>query len=70
MPVADYHIHEAIDYGVVKMNLDTDLQWAFWDGVRGFYCYTAVGYPGAESLNNGDGLFMVADRETHFGTEE
>jgi fructose-bisphosphate aldolase class II len=22
---------------VVKMNVDTDLQWAFWDGVRGYY---------------------------------
>ncbi len=30
-------IRETIQYGVVKMNLDTDLQWAFWDGVRGFY---------------------------------
>jgi fructose-bisphosphate aldolase, class II len=29
-------IAEAISYGVVKMNIDTDLQWAFWDGVRGF----------------------------------
>ena len=27
-------IREAISYGVVKMNIDTDLQWAFWDGVR------------------------------------
>ena len=27
---------EAICYGVVKMNIDTDLQWAFWDGVRGY----------------------------------
>ena len=27
-------IAEAISYGVVKMNLDTDLQWALWDGVR------------------------------------
>ena len=27
-------ISEAIGYGVVKMNIDTDLQWAFWDGVR------------------------------------
>ena len=25
-------IREAIGYGVVKMNIDTDLQWAFWDG--------------------------------------
>ncbi len=27
-------IAEAIRYGVVKMNIDTDLQWAFWDGIR------------------------------------
>ena len=30
-------IREAISYGVVKMNIDTDLQWAFWDGVHGYY---------------------------------
>ena len=30
-------ITEAISYGVVKMNVDTDLQWAFWDGVRHYY---------------------------------
>jgi fructose-bisphosphate aldolase, class II len=29
-------IAEAIGYGVVKMNIDTDLQWAFWDGIRGY----------------------------------
>lgn len=27
-------IAEAISYGVVKMNIDTDLQWAMWDGIR------------------------------------
>lgn len=27
-------IREAIGYGVVKMNIDTDTQWAYWDGVR------------------------------------
>ncbi len=32
-------IAEAISYGVVKMNIDTDLQWAFWNGVR---CYEAT----------------------------
>lgn len=31
------HIREAIGYGVVKMNLDTDMQWAFWDGVHDYY---------------------------------
>ncbi|MDR3299395.1 MAG: class II fructose-bisphosphate aldolase [Candidatus Accumulibacter sp.] len=30
-------IRAAISYGVIKMNIDTDTQWAFWDGVRGFY---------------------------------
>jgi len=30
-------IAEAISYGVVKMNIDTDTQWAFWEGVLKFY---------------------------------
>ncbi len=30
-------IREAIAYGAVKMNIDTDMQWAFWDGIRGYY---------------------------------
>jgi len=30
-------IREAIGYGAIKMNIDTDLQWAFWEGVLGFY---------------------------------
>ncbi len=30
-------IREAIEYGAVKMNIDTDLQWAFWDGIRNYY---------------------------------
>lgn len=30
-------IREGIDYGVIKMNIDTDLQWAFWEGVKNFY---------------------------------
>ena len=27
-------IKESLGYGVIKMNIDTDLQWAFWDGIR------------------------------------
>lgn len=27
-------IRDSISYGVVKMNIDTDTQWATWDGVR------------------------------------
>jgi len=30
-------ISEAISYGAIKMNIDTDTQWAFWDGVRRYY---------------------------------
>jgi fructose-bisphosphate aldolase class II len=36
-------IREAIDYGVIKMNIDTDLQWAFWEGIKNFY-ETKKGY--------------------------
>ncbi len=30
-------IREAIGYGAIKMNIDTDMQWAFWKGVRDYY---------------------------------
>lgn len=30
-------IREAISYGAIKMNIDTDLQWALWEGVRNYY---------------------------------
>jgi fructose-bisphosphate aldolase class II len=30
-------IREAISYGAVKMNIDTDMQWAFWDGIKEYY---------------------------------
>ncbi|GAB2976702.1 class II fructose-bisphosphate aldolase [Mucilaginibacter puniceus] len=30
-------IREAISYGAIKMNIDTDMQWAFWEGVKDFY---------------------------------
>jgi fructose-bisphosphate aldolase class II len=30
-------IDAAINYGVVKMNVDTDTQWAYWEGVLNFY---------------------------------
>lgn len=32
-----HQIREAISYGAIKMNIDTDLQWAFWEGVHQFY---------------------------------
>ncbi|MCK9453954.1 MAG: class II fructose-bisphosphate aldolase [Sulfurimonas sp.] len=30
-------IREAISYGVIKMNIDTDTQWATWSGVKEYY---------------------------------
>jgi fructose-bisphosphate aldolase class II len=30
-------IREAIGYGAIKMNIDTDTQWATWEGVMNFY---------------------------------
>ena len=31
-----HQIREAISYGAIKMNIDTDMQWAFWEGVKDF----------------------------------
>lgn len=30
-------IREAISYGAIKMNIDTDMQWAFWEGIKNYY---------------------------------
>ncbi|MBK7422954.1 MAG: class II fructose-bisphosphate aldolase [Propionivibrio sp.] len=30
-------IRDAISYGVIKMNIDTDTQWAFWEGIKNYY---------------------------------
>jgi fructose-bisphosphate aldolase class II len=32
-----HQIREAISYGAIKMNIDTDLQWSFWEGIKDFY---------------------------------
>lgn len=51
-------IREAIDYGVIKMNLDTDLQFAFTEGIRDYviknvdYIKTQIGNPEGEELPN------------------
>ena len=51
-------IHEAIDYGVVKMNIDTDTQWAFWSGVKNYiekyhdYLQSQIGNPEGEDKPN------------------
>jgi fructose-bisphosphate aldolase, class II len=51
-------IREAISYGVIKMNIDTDLQWAFLSGVRGYYeanrdyLQTQIGNPEGDDSPN------------------
>jgi len=51
-------IREAIGYGVIKMNIDTDLQFAFTEGVRDYvenkleYLRTQIGNPDGEELPN------------------
>ncbi|MFP4489698.1 MAG: class II fructose-bisphosphate aldolase [Bacteroidales bacterium] len=51
-------IKEAIEYGAVKMNIDTDMQWAFWDGVRKYseekngYLQSQIGNPEGEDKPN------------------
>jgi len=51
-------IAEAISYGVVKMNIDTDTQWATWDGVRAYaakyhdYLQGQIGNPEGEEKPN------------------
>jgi len=51
-------IKEAISYGVIKMNIDTDTQWAYWDGVRLYvdknsdYLQGQIGNPDGEDKPN------------------
>ncbi len=51
-------IREGISYGVIKMNIDTDLQFAFTEGVRDYmlnrkdYLLTQIGNPEGSDLPN------------------
>ncbi|MDQ7008802.1 MAG: class II fructose-bisphosphate aldolase [Candidatus Gracilibacteria bacterium] len=51
-------IKQALDYGVIKMNVDTDTQWAFWEGTKEFseknkdYMQSQIGNPDGEDLPN------------------
>lgn len=46
-------IREAIEYGAIKMNIDTDMQWAYWEGVKDYY-KSKEGYLQAQ-IGNPDG---------------
>ena len=51
-------IQEAISYGVIKMNIDTDTQWAVWAGVKAYadkyapYLQGQIGNPEGEDKPN------------------
>ncbi|MBZ7959839.1 class II fructose-bisphosphate aldolase [Campylobacter molothri] len=51
-------IKDAVSYGVIKMNIDTDTQWAFWDGVREYeaknhaYLQGQIGNPEGDDKPN------------------
>ena len=51
-------IREAIGYGVIKMNIDTDMQYAFMSGVRNYvqdkkdYLQTQIGNPDGNDVPN------------------
>ncbi|WP_458701555.1 class II fructose-bisphosphate aldolase [Sulfurospirillum sp. 1307] len=51
-------IREAISYGVIKMNIDTDTQWAFWEGTKEYaekyhdYLQGQIGNPEGEDQPN------------------
>ncbi|AZI19420.1 class II fructose-bisphosphate aldolase [Chryseobacterium taklimakanense] len=51
-------IREAIDYGVIKMNIDTDLQFAYTEGIRDYmgervdYLKTQIGNPEGDDKPN------------------
>jgi len=51
-------IREAISYGVVKMNIDTDTQWAYWEGVKEYveqyhaYLQSQIGNPEGDDKPN------------------
>ncbi len=55
---SDAEIKEAVSYGVIKMNIDTDTQWAFWDGVREYeakhhdYLQAQIGNPEGDDKPN------------------
>ena len=51
-------ITEAVGYGAVKMNIDTDMQWAYWEGVKNYvadnsgYLQAQIGNPDGDDIPN------------------
>ncbi len=55
---SEAEIKESIGYGVIKMNIDTDTQWAFWNGIKEFenknrdYLQGQIGNPDGDDKPN------------------
>jgi fructose-bisphosphate aldolase class II len=55
---SDSDISDAVSYGVIKMNIDTDTQWSFWNGVRAYeakshdYLQKQIGNSEGEDIPN------------------
>ncbi|HEY5715758.1 MAG TPA: class II fructose-bisphosphate aldolase, partial [Psychromonas sp.] len=55
---SEAEIQESIGYGVIKMNIDTDTQWACWDGIRNYeaknhdYLQGQIGNPTGDDAPN------------------
>jgi len=51
-------IKKAITYGVIKMNIDTDTQWSYWNGIKEYeakyhdYLQTQIGNPDGDDKPN------------------
>lgn len=70
-------IQEAIGYGVIKMNIDTDTQWSYWEGIKNFeekwhdYLQGQIGNPeGPEKPNKkyydvSSNIYVVTQFCTH-----
>ncbi|CAL4324025.1 class II fructose-bisphosphate aldolase [Buchnera aphidicola] len=55
---SEKEIKKAIKYGVIKINIDTDIQWANWNGILNFYrrnkeyLQSQLGNPRGENIPN------------------
>ena len=51
-------IQRSLGYGVIKMNIDTDTQWSFWEGIKNFeskyhdYLQGQIGNPEGDDKPN------------------
>jgi len=63
-------IQKAIGYGVIKMNIDTDTQWSYWEGIKDFeakyhdYLQSQIGNPSGPETPNKKYYDVSLDRRS------